>query len=58
LDVVEELQRIQKFENRPIEVETLPTNLELTKLFTKVEWKNAIGNNKGSRFAKWSQRVS
>ncbi len=35
MDVVEELQKIQKFEDRPIEVEALLANLELTKLFTQ-----------------------
>ncbi len=32
--MVEELQNFQEFEDRPIEVEALPTNLELAKLFT------------------------
>ncbi len=35
LDVVDELQKIQKFENRPIEVEMLLADLEPTKLFTQ-----------------------
>ncbi len=34
LDVVEELQKTQKFENRPIEIEALLANLESHKLFT------------------------
>jgi hypothetical protein len=34
LDVVKELQKIQKFEGIPIKVEVLLANLELAKLFT------------------------
>jgi hypothetical protein len=36
LDVVEELHKIQEFENRPIEVEVLPIDLELTNFFTQL----------------------
>jgi hypothetical protein len=36
LGVVEELQKIQEFEDKSIEVETSPTNLELAKLFTQL----------------------
>jgi hypothetical protein len=35
LDIVEELQKIQKFEGRPIEVKALHTDLEPTQLFTQ-----------------------
>jgi hypothetical protein len=42
LDVVKELHKIQNFERKAIEVEGLPTNLELTKLFTQLG-----GQNKG-----------
>jgi hypothetical protein len=52
LDVVKELQKIQKFEDRPIEVEALLVDLELAKLFThsfrRVKWRSANGNNEGS----------
>jgi hypothetical protein len=34
LNVNEELQKIQKFEDRPIEIKTLPVDLESAKLFT------------------------
>jgi hypothetical protein len=36
LDVVEELQKIQKFEDKPIEVEVLLVDLESTKFFTQL----------------------
>jgi hypothetical protein len=36
LDVVDELSKFQKFEDRPIEVKVLPVNLELAKLFTQL----------------------
>ncbi len=35
MNVVKELQTIQEFKDRPIEVETLLVDLELAKLFTQ-----------------------
>jgi hypothetical protein len=40
LDVIKELQKIQKFEDRHIEVEALLVDLELAKLFTHLEGLN------------------
>ncbi len=60
-DVVEELQKIQKFKDRPIEVEMLPANLGPAKLVTQLGRLNGevpLGMTKGSWFAKWSQKVN
>ncbi len=50
LDVVEELQKIQKFEDRPIKVEILPTNLEPAKLFT---WLGGLNEEMPLGTTKW-----
>ncbi len=40
LDIVEDLQKIQKFEGRPIEVKALHIDLEPTKLFIQTKGLN------------------
>ncbi len=40
MGVVKELQKIQEFENKSIEVEMSPTNLELAKLFFQLRGLN------------------
>jgi hypothetical protein len=49
LGVVKELQKIQEFENKSIEVEMSPTNLELAKLFFQLgglNWGMPLGMTK------------
>jgi hypothetical protein len=60
LDLVEELQKIQKFED-PDWSRSVTCQFGTSQVVypaKRAKRRSAIGNDKGSRFAKWSQKVS